>query len=377
MHILLAPDKFKGSLSAAAVCRALALGIHAVAPEVTVTSVPVADGGDGTLDAAVAAGFERVAITVDGPTGHRVNTTFAQRNSRAVVELACTCGLDLLPDGQLDALGASSFGLGQAIASVLDAGCRELVVGIGGSASTDGGAGMMQALGARLVDSSGAELARGGAALADLVRLDLSGLHPGLAQAELVFGCDVRNPLLGPAGAAAVYGPQKGAVGGDVDRLDAALATWARVVAAATSTDLASAAGAGAAGGVGFAALALLGVTLAPGIDLILELGGFLDALSGADLVVTGEGSLDEQTLQGKAPAGVAAAAVSRGIPVVAVAGRVLLAPQRLAQAGLVKAYALADLEPDRDRSMSEAASLLEQVGRSLAQEFVTRRSIS
>ncbi len=377
MHILLAPDKFKGSLSAAAVCRALALGIHAVAPEVTVTSVPVADGGDGTLDAAVAAGFERVAITVDGPTGHRVNTTFAQRNSRAVVELACTCGLDLLPDGQLDALGASSFGLGQAIASVLDAGCRELVVGIGGSASTDGGAGMMQALGARLVDSSGAELARGGAALADLARLDLSGLHPGLAQAELVFGCDVRNPLLGPAGAAAVYGPQKGAVGGDVDRLDAALATWARVVAAATSTDLASAAGAGAAGGVGFAALALLGVTLAPGIDLILELGGFLDALSGADLVVTGEGSLDEQTLQGKAPAGVAAAAVSRGIPVVAVAGRVLLAPQRLAQAGLVKAYALADLEPDRDRSMSEAASLLEQVGRSLAQEFVTRRSIS
>jgi glycerate 2-kinase len=336
-------------------------------------SIPVADGGDGTVDAACAAGFDRVPIRVDGPSGVPVETSFARRDKHAVVELAATCGLSLVPGGRLDALGASSFGVGEALRAALDAGCRRIVLGIGGSASTDGGAGMVSALGARLLDADGAELARGGAALAQLDQLDLSDLHPAVGAAEIVVACDVDNPLLGPTGAAAVYGPQKGASAADVRTLEDALARWAGAVSQATATDHADDPGAGAAGGVGFAAIAILGARLAPGIDLLLDLVGFHDALRDADLVVTGEGSLDEQTLNGKAPAGVAAAARASGITTVAVAGRVLLTPQRLAAAGISQAYALSDLEPDAAKSMSAAGPLLDELARELAQDWIVR----
>jgi glycerate kinase len=288
------------------------------------------------------------------------------------VELADVSGLRRLPGGRLAALAASSYGTGQVIGAALDAGCRRIVLGIGGSACTDGGAGMVQALGGRLLDAGGAELGRGGAALAAVASLDLAGLHPGLRETEVVVASDVDNPLLGPRGAAAVYGPQKGASPADVARLDAALARWAEVVHRATGVDAAGTPGAGAAGGVGFAALAVLGATLRPGIDLILDLVGFLAMLPGARLVITGEGSLDAQTLHGKAPAGVAGAARSAGIPAIAVAGRSLLSPGELEPAGILSAYALTDIEPDPGRCMTEAGPLLERLAAKVAADWVT-----
>jgi glycerate kinase len=379
VHVLVAPDKFKGSLRASEVAGHIAAGLRAAVPGVEVVEVPVADGGDGTLDAALAAGYRLVPVRVSGPTGEPVDTGYAVRGELAVVELADACGLRRLPGGRLAPLDASSAGVGDVLRAALDRGCSPVVLGVGGSASTDGGAGMLTALGARLLDASGAELPPGGGALRRLDRVDLTGLHPGLQRTDVLLASDVNNPLLGRTGAAAVYGPQKGATAGDVELLDAGLARWSRAVAAAQGVPAgrsghpaADLPGAGAAGGVGFAALAVLGARMRPGIELLLELTGFAERLRGARLVVTGEGSLDTQTLHGKAPAGVAAAARAAGTPVVAVAGRSLLGPDELAAAGIAAAYALADVEPDPVRSMELAGPLLEQVAGRLAVDWLT-----
>jgi glycerate kinase len=377
MHVVIAPDKFKGSLTARQVADRVAAGIASAldevgAPDVTVVRVPVADGGDGTVDAALAAGYERVPVRAEGPTGDAVDTAYAVRGGTAVVEMADVSGLRLLPPDALAPLTATSYGTGEVVRAALDRGCDTVVLGIGGSASTDGGAGLVQALGARLLDAAGNELPRGGAALADLDRVDLDGLHPRLAETRVVVASDVDNPLLGPTGAAAVYGPQKGADPQQVALLDAALARWADVVDAASGPGeppFRDRPGAGAAGGVGYAAMAVLGGELEPGIGLILDLVRFADHLPGADLVITGEGALDEQTLHGKAPAGVAAAAAATGVPVVAVAGRLALTPERLQAAGISAAYALTDIEPDVQRCLDDAGPLLEQLARRLAQD--------
>jgi glycerate 2-kinase len=374
VRVVVAPDKFKGSLTAAQVAAHVAAGLARAAPGLEVVRVPVADGGDGTLDAAVSAGYRRVPVRAQGPTGEPVETAYAERDGVAVVELADVSGLGRLPGGRPAPLTASSYGTGQVIRAALDAGCRRVVLGIGGSACTDGGAGLVQALGGRLLDAAGGEVGRGGAALAAVGSLDLTGLHPALAETEVVVASDVDNPLLGPRGAAAVYGPQKGASPAEVAALDAALAQWADAVHRATGVDAAGTPGAGAAGGVGFAALAVLGARLEPGIDLVLELVGFPAALPGARLVVTGEGSLDAQTLHGKAPAGVAAAARAAGVPVVAVAGRSLLSPADLRPAGILAAYALTDIEPDPRRCMTEAGPLLERLAARVATDWVTDR---
>jgi glycerate kinase len=377
MKILIAPDKFKGSMRASDVAARVAAGISSVSPDAEVISVPVADGGDGTLDAAVAAGFRLIPVTVDGPTGEPVDTGYARRDGTAVVELADACGLVRLPGGVLAPLTASSTGFGQVIAAALDAGCRRLNLAIGGSASPDGGAGMLTALGARIRDADGCVLAAGGGPLEHIATVDLSHLHPALADAEVVLASDVDNPLLGDHGAAAVYGPQKGATPDDVARLDGALRAWSGAVARALAVreedsghPAAGAPGAGAAGGVGFAAIAVLGATARPGIDLMLELTGLRDDLAGADLVVTGEGSLDEQTLHGKAPAGVAAAARTAGVPVVTVSGRNLLSAEQLAAAGVRRAYALTDIESDVQKCIKDPGPLLERLGRSIASDF-------
>ena len=376
MHVVIAPDKFKGTLTAAEVAARVAAGIAAVAPDVPVREVPVADGGDGTVDAALAAGYERVPVRAEGPVGAPVETAFALSDGVAVVEMADVSGLRLLPRDRLAPLTASSFGTGEVIAAALEHGCHTVLLGIGGSASTDGGAGMLAALGARLLDAGGAEAARGGAALAGLDRLDLSGLHPKLAATTVIVASDVDNPLLGRNGAAAIYGPQKGADPDDVALLDAALAHWADVLDAATGTAFRDRPGAGAAGGVGYAALAALGAELKPGIELVLDLVGFADALPGARLVVTGEGSLDEQTLSGKAPAGVAAAAVAAGVPVVTVSGRLELAEEKLRAAGIRQAYALTDIEPDVARCLADPGPLLEQLAQRLAQDWLTESRV-
>jgi glycerate 2-kinase len=370
-RVLLAPDKFKGTLTAAEVAAHVATGLRAVVPDVDVRVVPVADGGDGTLAAAEAAGFERVPLTATGPTGMPRASAFGRRGSEAVVELAEISGLGQLPDGRLVPLAATSRGTGELIAAALDAGCRRVVVGVGGSASTDGGAGMVEALGAKLVDAQGNPVQPGGAALVDAVELDLSGLHPALREAELVVASDVDNPLTGPKGAAAVYGPQKGATPEQVEQLDGALAHWADLVAKATGADLRDTPGAGAAGGVGFGLVAVLGATTRPGAQLVFELTGLLAELEAADLVVTGEGSLDRQTLHGKAPAAVAAAARDAGVTVVAVAGRVTLTDGEVADAGLTAAYALLDEADSEHEAMTRPEPLLERIGERIATEHL------
>jgi glycerate kinase len=370
-RVLLAPDKFKGTLTAAEVAAHVAAGLRTVLPSVEVVTVPVADGGDGTLAAAEAAGFTLVPVRATGPTGMPVRTGYARRGDEAVVELADVSGLARLPEGRLAPLTATSRGTGEVIAAALDAGCRRVVVGLGGSACTDGGAGLLQALGARVSGRRGRALRDGGGSLADVVGLDLSGLHPGLARCELVVASDVDNPLTGREGAAAVYGPQKGAGPDDVEALDLGLSAWADVVARATGRDLRDRPGTGAAGGVGFALLAVLGATMRPGAALVAELTGLADAVSAAELVVTGEGSLDEQTLRGKAPAAVAALARDKGVPAVAVAGRVRLTPDQLAAAGLRAAYALVDEASTPQEAFDAPGPLLERVGARIATEHL------
>ncbi|NEW38582.1 glycerate kinase [Nocardia cyriacigeorgica] len=369
--IVLAPDKFKGSLTAAEVVDSLATGIGQVRPDARVVRVPVADGGDGTVDAFVSAGWTRVLLRAPGPTGELLDTSYAVHGETAVIELAAVAGLAKLPGGRPDPLNASTFGLGVVIAHALDAGATRIVLGLGGSASTDGGAGMLTGLGAKVIGPDGRELPRGGASLLDAKRWDPRGLHPGLAAAQIIVASDVDNPLLGPSGAVTVYATQKGASRQDMALLEAALRNWALL----TGREFAGRPGAGAAGGTGFAAMALLGAELRSGIEVVLELLDFTAVLESATLVVTGEGCLDEQTLHGKAPMGVAAAARAAGIPVVAVAGRSELTVAQIATAGFAVGHTLAELQPDPERSIAEAAALLEQLGARIAVEQLDGRS--
>ncbi len=374
-HVLIAADKFKGSLTAVEVAEHVTAGLRRVVPDLDVAAVPVADGGDGTVAAALAAGFARHEARVTGPTGAPVTATFALRgDGTAVVEMAEASGLQHLPGGAFAPLTATTYGTGELLLAALDAGATTIVFGVGGSATTDGGAGMLAALGARFLDADGAPVAPGGGPLRDLATADLSGLDPRLAKTEIVLASDVDNPLTGPKGAPAVYGPQKGAGPDDVATLDAALAHYAEVLERAVgpkAAEYALAPGAGAAGGIGYGALVALDAAFRPGIEVMLDVLGFAPALARATFVITGEGSLDEQTLHGKAPAGVAAAARAAGLDVVAVCGRLQLPQDALSRAGIQRAYALTDLESDPARCMAEAGPLLERAAESLARDFL------
>ena len=375
-RVVVASDKFKGSLAASEVAARVAAGLAHGGFSGEVVGVPVADGGDGTVDAAVAAGYRRVALGVRGPVGKPVTASFALRDQTAVIEAAQACGLALLPPGELAPLTATTRGVGELILAAVRMGAKRVVLGVGGSATTDGGAGLVQALGARLVDGSGYELPPGGGTLARLGKLDLSRLRD-LSGVEFLLASDVDNPLLGPNGAAAVYGPQKGASPDDVKTLEAGLERWADLAEDAVGSPaggrVRDAPGAGAAGGLGFAALLFLGARMRPGIELLLELASFGARLDGARLVITGEGSLDEQTLRGKAPAGVARAAAAHEppVPVVAVAGRSTLTADQLSAAGIAAAYTLTEIEPDADRSMTEAGPLVERLAERIAADWL------
>ncbi|WP_134653961.1 glycerate kinase [Streptomyces sp. H23] len=374
-RVLVAADKFKGSLTAVEVAERVTAGLRRVVPDVRVEALPVADGGDGTVAAAVAAGFERREVRVAGPLGDEVTAAYALREGTAVVEMAEASGLQRLPEGVLAPLTSSTHGSGEVLRAALDAGARTIVFGVGGSATTDGGAGMLAALGARFLDADGEPVAPGGGGLAALASVDLTGLDPRLADVELVLASDVDNPLTGPKGAPAVYGPQKGASPDDVTALDAALAHFAKVLeqtegVGARAAEYAASPGAGAAGGIGFGAM-LLGARFRPGIEVMLDVLGFAPALERADLVITGEGSLDEQTLHGKAPAGVAAAARAAGKEVVAVCGRLALPAETLGRAGIRWAYPLTDVEPDVAKCIADAGPILERVAESIARDFV------
>jgi len=371
--VLIAADKFKGSLTAVEVAERVSAGLRKAAPGVEIESLPVADGGDGTVAAAVAAGFERREVRVAGPLGHEVTAAFALRGETAVVEMAEASGLQRLPAGVFAPLTASTYGSGELLRAALDAGARTIVFGVGGSATNDGGAGMLSALGARFLDADGEPVPPGGGGLAGLVTADLSDLDARLADVDLVLASDVDNPLTGPTGAPAVYGPQKGASPDDVAALDGALAHYAKVLETVIgwkAAEYATAPGAGAAGGIGYGAL-VIGARFRPGIEVMLDVLGFADALDRATLVITGEGSLDEQTLHGKAPAGVAAAARAQGREVVAVCGRLALRPEALGRAGIRRAYPLTEIEPDLAKCVSDAGPLLERVAENIGRDFL------
>src|SRR5271166_2416577 len=369
-HVVIAPDKFKGTLTADQVAAHVAAGLGRARPGLTTVQVPVADGGDGTVDAAEAAGYRRVEIGVRGPTGKPVTASFALLDGTAVIESAQACGLTRLPGGTAAPLTATSRGVGELILAAARMRAKRIVLGLGGVACTDGGAGLVTALGGRLLDESGTELPPGGAALARLRRIDVSRLRD-LSGAEVIAATDVDNPLLGPRGAAAVYAPQKGASADDVTLLENGLARWADVAEQSLGSGQRDEPGAG--GGLGFAALGFLGATMQPGIDLMLDLLSFDSHLPGARLVITGEGALDVQTLHGKAPAGVAraAAAVAPDVPVVAVAGVCSLTPAQLRSAGIVRAYALADIEPDLARCREQPGPLLEDLAGHVARDWI------
>lgn len=369
MRILIAPDKFKGSLTAAEAASAMAEGALRVYPDAVVTQFPIADGGEGTLEAAVAAGYEERINAVVGPIIKPVGAAWAIRpnalgGATAVIETAQASGLAHMEPTPENALRAHSYGCGQLIAAALDAGATEIVLGVGGSAMSDGGSGALRALGLKPLDAAGNVVPLGGGSLADVVSLDVSGLDPRLTAVRFRIAVDVQNPLFGSDGAAHVFGPQKGADKDAVELLDAGLRNWASLLREARGQDV-NVPGAGAAGGFPASFLAFTQATLEGGFALVAGLTGLPEQLDGADLVITGEGSMDSQSLTGKAPIALADSAHGHGIPVIVVAGRILVTPEELAGHGVVAAAQLLDVAqrknglPDADDAVANAAKYL------------------
>lgn len=356
MKVLVAPNAFKGTLTAPQAASAIARGVREVFPEAEVLEVPVADGGDGTVEALVSAkrGEYRVA-RVEGPLGDPVDARFGLIDSgrAAVVELATASGLTLIPPERHDPRKTSTYGFGQLLEAARREGVAEIIAGIGGSATNDGGAGMAQALGYRLLDADGGDLERGGAALARLSRIERSGFDPAWKQVKVRVACDVTNPLTGPRGASAVYGPQKGADPAAVRELDAALLRFAVLIERDLGKTVADIPGAGAAGGTGAGLVAFLDASLEPGAPLIVEVAGFDQALSGADLVITGEGRVDEQTAYGKAPGEVAKRAQAAGVPVVLLAGSKGPGWEALKGLGVTLVVTLTEAAQDAQQALS------------------------
>ncbi len=324
MRIVVAPDSFKESMSAAAAAEAIARGVLSVLPEAECVLVPMADGGEGTTDALVAALRASVrTVSTQDALGRPIEAQYGvDSHGLAVVEVAAAVGIGQVAPADRDVMRATSLGVGDLVLDSLDAGARRLIVGLGGSVTTDGGAGLLNRLGARLLDSDNRDLPPTPEGLADLATVDLTGLDPRLAELQIDIACDVTNPLLGPNGSAAIFGPQKGASPEQVPVLDAALARLADAVVAAGAPDVRDLPGAGAAGGLGAAFLSL-GGRMRRGVEVVAEAAGLDAHITGSDLVFTGEGSIDSQTLSGKTPAGVAEVAGRHGVPVIALAGRV------------------------------------------------------
>lgn len=360
MRILIAPDKFKGSLTAAEAASAIAEGALRVYPDAVATQFPIADGGEGTLEAAVAAGYEERLNAVVGPVLAPVGAAWAfrKKDGVAVIETAQASGLAHIEPTRENALRAHSYGCGQLIAAALDAGATEIVLGLGGSAMSDGGSGALRALGLKPLDSAGNVVPLGGGSLADVVSLDVSGLDPRLAAVTFRIAVDVRNPLYGPDGAAHVFGPQKGADDDAVEQLDAGLRNWASVLREVTGRDV-NVPGAGAAGGFPASFLGFTNARLEGGFALVAGLTGLAGQLEQTDLVITGEGSMDSQSLTGKAPIALADAARELGIPVIVVAGRILVTLEDLAGHGIEAAAQLLDIAASPEDAVANAAGYL------------------
>lgn len=348
-RVVIAPDGFGGTLSAEDAAEAMAQGWRRVHDD-DVELVPLSDGGPGLVDVlATTTGGVRRDVVVDGPLGKPVNASILLVEDTAYVESAQACGLHLVPPQERDALAASTTGVGQLVLAALDAGARRIVVGLGGSATTDGGAGMLVSLGAEVTP---ADLGAGGDSLAGVVAVDLTTVDARLQGVELIVATDVDNPLLGPTGAAAVFGPQKGASTDEVRRLDAALTRWAHVAASPRAAEVADRPGAGAAGGLGFG-FYLLGARSESGISLVMDAVGLRRRLEDARLVLTGEGSFDGQSLRGKVVTGVAAVAAEADVPCLVLAGQVHVTAADLAAAGVAAAYAVADVAGSVEDAMA------------------------
>ncbi|WP_410580059.1 glycerate kinase [Amycolatopsis sp. lyj-108] len=360
-RVVIAPDKFKGSLTAVEAAEAIAHGVRDALPEAEVSSCPVADGGEGTLDVLVAAGGRLVELPVRGPLDETVDARYVILDGTAYIESARACGIEFVEPSPEVALAAHTWGVGELLAHALDNGARRLVLTVGGTASTDGGAGMLAALGAGVFDAFGAPVGLGGGTLGRVALAELGPVRDRLGSVEVAVATDVTNPLLGPRGAAAVFGPQKGAGPREIEQLDEALSRWAQALRNAGAPDVSDLAGAGAGGGVAAGAIAGLGASVGSGFQLIAGLTGVADAIERADLVITGEGSLDEQSLDGKAPAGIAARAQEHAVPLMVLAGRIQLDQSQLAGLGVVGSAALIDHAPSLDHARAHAAELLRE----------------
>ncbi|MEJ5903467.1 glycerate kinase [Pseudomonas kermanshahensis] len=363
MKIVIAPDSFKDSLDAAGVARAIATGLAEVWPDAELIECPMADGGEGTMDAILAASQgELRRLAVRGPLGHSVEAGWGwlPQSRTAIIEMAQASGLQLVPTQQRDACRSSTWGTGELIAAALAAGARRIVLAIGGSATNDGGSGMLRALGLRLLDAEGQALEEGGLALAKLARIDASDLDPRLAEVQVEVAADVDNPLCGANGASAIFGPQKGANPQQVEALDQALGHFADHCAQLLGEDVRDFPGCGAAGGMGFAAKAFMGAQFRPGVEVVAELAGLDGLVQGADLVLTGEGRFDAQTLRGKTPMGVARVAKRHGVPVVVLAGTLGEGYQQLYGHGIDAAFALASGPMSLEQACANARELLQ-----------------
>ncbi len=373
MKIVLAPDSFKESMSATEAVAAMRAGVLEAIPDAECVGVPMADGGEGTVDAVVdALHGQHVAVEVHDALGRTITARYGYIPLRqlAVVEMAAASGLELIPPGQRDVLRASTFGVGQLIRSALDRGAEELLIGLGGSATNDGGAGMLTALGASFVDAEGNELEPGGAALRHLERIDVSGLDPRLHTVRIHVASDVTAPLLGPTGASVVFGPQKGATPADVEMLESALTRLAPVTSATLGKANPRRPGGGAAGGLGFALVEFLGAESKPGVDEVAETVGLERALHGADWVFTGEGSVDAQTVMGKTPFGVAQVAARTGVRVVIFAGRVAPDASVLLEHGVERLVAITADGTPIEQALREGAQSLTRATADVCREI-------
>lgn len=380
MKVVIAPDSFKDSLSAQCVAEAIALGLAQVWPQATLVKCPMADGGEGTVESILAACAGQLRRSrVRGPLGAPVDAAWGwlPQTHTAIIEMAEASGLQLVPPGQRDACISSTFGTGELIRAALDAGAQRVILAIGGSATNDGGAGAMQALGVKLLDAQNQALVPGGLALAQLARLDLSELDPRLAQVRFDIAADVNNPLCGPHGASAIFGPQKGASPAQVQQLDQALGHFAEQCAQVLGKEVRDEPGSGAAGGLGFAAKAFLGARFQAGVEVVADLVGLADAVNGADLVITGEGRFDAQTLRGKTPFGVARIAKQHGVPVVVIAGTLGDGYQELYGHGIDAAFALTSGPMTLEQACAEAPRLLRERATDIARVWqLARRNV-
>lgn len=378
MRIVIAPDSFKECASALEVATAIAEGVRRAAPHADIVVAPMADGGEGTVDALVdATGGQRRRVRVTGPMGESVEAVYGilGDGETAVIEMAAASGLPLVPPEQRDPRVATTRGTGELMRHALEHGARNLVIGIGGSATNDAGAGMAAALGYRLLDMRGDELPAGGAALARLATIDASGRHAALAGCAVRVACDVRNPLCGPDGASRVYGPQKGATPCVADELDDALEHFARVVKRALDVDVLDLPGAGAAGGLGAGLVAFTHAELRPGVQLVAEASGLDRILEGADLVVTGEGALDAQTVQGKTPFGVAQMAKKRNTPVIALAGTLRPGYEIALAHGIDAAFSICPRPMTFEEACADVRELLANAGEAVVRTFLKGRT--